>query len=104
MQSTPALTNILSRISRAKGLDTSHHYFQLHEWKDRINAADTSFRLAYSTQFHELLYLKGLLLLFELNPAREYVGSATAIEVLGACTRVVEIVHCWTLAKRTCAG
>ncbi|CAH0051623.1 unnamed protein product [Clonostachys solani] len=88
-------------LDRAKGPDTSHHYFQLHEWIDRVNAADSSFRLAYSTQFHELLYLKGLLLLFELNPAREYVGSATAIEVLGACKRVVEIAHHWTLAKRT---
>lgn len=106
MPSTPActrrprdaflLTKLLSEIRRARGANASYYYYRLRSWKDSIEDDDCT----YSGQFIQMLYLRGLILLYETHPSRDQVGSASASEVLKACTSLINIAHRWTLEGR----
>lgn len=83
------LTKLLSEILRARGSSSSSYYCRLYTWKD----ANPGNARSYSAQYNEILYLQGLILLYETHPVREQVCSATAFEVMNACTRLIDIAH-----------
>lgn len=94
------LTKLLSEITRAKGANHSHFYCRLRTWKDRATPDSGDGGSTYAREYHDMLYFRGLLLLFETHPSKEHVGSATAFELLGACKSLIDIIYNWTINDR----
>lgn len=94
------LTKTLSEILRAKGRASSHHYCQLQSWKGAIESERNNPDFSCGMGYREMLYLKGLILLFETHPSRGQMGSASSAEVMASCIRLVDIAHQWAIDER----